>query len=138
MVTSGTPSPIRVSQKRLTIILFNLALLGTVALSLIWLDSLENTTAFSTRKRSIIIADSSATYTFESLMSFGMQGQFYRGKRVIDDYDESDPPLFPSPEVSSDFISIPTYLLIPTYLATLLLIWLTLMNRLARREHAKR
>ena len=52
-------------------------------------------------------------------------------------YGLIDHPLFPLPDASSDFISIPIYLILLTYLATLLLIWLVLMSRLARRHFEK-
>ena len=47
---------------------------------------------------------------------------------------ESDNTLFPGTRVYGVLVALPIYLILPTYLATLLLIWVIQMNRLARRE----
>ncbi len=133
MFTSGNPSFIRVSQKRLTVVLSIIALLGSLALSLAWWDSVSNFTGISTSKRTIAIDSSSVIYATQSLSSLGFDKFYVRENFTIYIYSDSRP-LFPLPHASSDFISIPIYLVILTYLATLLLIWLVLMNRLARRE----
>ncbi len=134
MFASGTHSAIGTSQKRLTIVVAVLGLLGSLLLGLVWCDSLENSTSYSTQNRSIYTSCSAVNYRDESMMWKGFDEPFGRLK-----YDDSDfvRPLFPPPQISYGYISIPIYLLILAYLATLLLIWLVLMNRLARRDFTK-
>lgn len=135
MVTSGTPSPIRAFQKRLSVVIAVLGLFGSFALGLIWRDSMKYFTAYSTQKGSIFIFCSSVSYTPESLKLIGLDEPYVRTKSEY--YGNRESPIFPLPEMSHGTIRIPIYLLILAYLSTLLLIWIILMNLLARRGFTK-
>ena len=132
MVTSGTTSSIGASQKRLTVVLSVPAILGSLVLGLLWWDSTKNFTAYSSNKHSIEVFPSSLICVSEPYP--GLNGYM---RSPWGRYGLIDHPLFPLPDASSSFTTIPIYLLILTYLATLLLIWLVLMNRLARRHFEK-
>jgi len=130
MVTSNNHSPIRVSQKRLTVILSILALLGCLVLGLVWRDSVENLTAYSTNNYSIALGVSCVVYESHQLMDHvGFVRESLKTYGHLSGW-----PLFARPVFSYSFVRIPIYLLILAYLATLLLIWVVLMNRLARRH----
>lgn len=131
MAESGNRPAVRISQKRMTIVVAVLGLLGCIVLGLVWWDSVSNTTAYSTEKRAFIIDSSSVVYAPQSLKVLGFNKPYLRGNFTFYLYSDHRP-LFPSPEISSSIITIPIYLLILAYLATLLLIWFVLMNRLAR------
>ena len=132
MAENVNRSALRVSQKRLTIAVAVLGLLGCLALGLIWWDSVGTITAYSSDQRSIFIVDS-AIRCGQSLYGLGFPGPYCREK--IEIYEFSYQELFPLPVASSSrTVIIPIYLIILAYLATLLLIWLVLTNRLARRE----
>lgn len=130
MVTSGTPSPIRVSQKRLTVVLSVLALLGIIAIGIARWDSTRNFTMYGTMGRTISLYSSLIVYE-DHPIDVAPVGYFRGSLELL--VTEGEPP-FPSPFLSAYPTTIPIYLLILAYLATLLLIWLVLMNRLARRE----
>ena len=129
MAESGNRPAVRILQKRLTFVLSGLGLLGSLALGLLWWDSTENFTAYSSNKHSIEVFPSSLICVSEPYPGLNRYMRSPWGR-----YGLIDHPLFPLPDASSDFVSIPIYLILLTYLATLLLIWLVLMNRLARRE----
>jgi hypothetical protein len=130
MVTSGTPSPIRVSQKRLIVVLSVLALLGIIAIGIAWWDSTRNFTMYGTMGRTISLYSSLIVYE-DHPIDVAPVGYFRGSLKLL--VIEGEPP-FPSPFLSAYPTTIPIYLIILGYLATLLLIWLALMNRLARRE----
>jgi hypothetical protein len=135
MDTSGTPSPILVSQKRLTVVLSFLALLGSIALGIVWWDSTRNFTMYGTNYGTdgvtISLFRSGIVFELEPNVEApkGYKRESYASMELID-----EKPPWHSPYWSRYPTDIPICLVILTYLATLLLIWLVLMNRLARRE----
>lgn len=132
MAQSGTPSPIRVFQKRLTMVLAVFGLLGCFVLGILWWDSIKYITSYRSSGKGIAIY--SGVVVLESVPVNGLYEGYLRAPAELFDLDSPYHPLILKPTFRSDFIRIPIYLLILTYLSTLLLIWIVLMNRLARRH----
>jgi hypothetical protein len=132
MAESGDRPAVWISQKRLSIVLGVLGLLGCLLLGLAWWDTAENTSWFITNSFTIILVDSNVR--FET--GYDLEGAWYSLER-----DSRNPDWewfgFLLPYYRPGVIVIPIYLLILAYLATLFLIWIVLMNRLARRWHLR-
>ncbi len=108
----------------------SLGLLGCLLLGLAWWDTAENTSWFTTKSFTMILVDS--TVRFETSHDpVELSYSFVRNSRNPD-YIWFH---FLLPYHRPGVIVIPIHFLILTYLATLLLIWVVLMNRLARRGH---
>ncbi len=133
MVTSENSSPIRVSQNRLTVVLSVLALLGCIAIVFAWWDSTRNFTLFGTMGRTISLYSSNIVFERHSIDE--APSGYHRASLLLLEIEEG--PLFPKPRMSAYPTTIPIYLLILAYLSTLLLIWIVLVNRLARRDFTK-
>ena len=129
MVESGNRPAVRILQKRLTIAVAVPGLLGCLLLGLAWWDSVENISHYKTNTFTIGLGCSLVVYEAHQ---FDPDVGFQRGS--LEMYDLGGWPLFTRPVFSTSFVRIPIYLLILAYLATLLLIWIVLMNRLARRH----
>ncbi len=132
MAENGNRPAVRISQKRLTIVITVLGLLGCIVLGLAWWDSTMNFTRYSAHKGTIFIFCSSVYYTPVSQNPKGSDSPYYR--ESADSFNYVKSPIFPLPEITHDQIIIPIYLLILTYVSTHSLIWIVLMNRLARRH----
>lgn len=132
MAESGNRPAVRILQKRLTIVLAVLGLLGCLVLGLVWWDSVVNFTAYRTNNYSIHLGVSCVFYESHQFMN---HVGFVRG--LLKTYGLRGWPLFTPPVFSTSFIRIPIYLLILPYLASLLLIWVVLMNRFTRRDFTK-
>jgi hypothetical protein len=140
MAESGDRSAVRISQKRLTAMVAGFALIGSLALVLLWWDSTNNYLRIKVGLLTTVVSfsaveigkdpwvDAPATH---SHISRGRSGDHKGNKSILTRYHF---PLCPNPHIRSDSILIPIHLLILAYLATLLLIWIVQMNRLARRH----
>jgi hypothetical protein len=131
MAESGDRSAVRILQKRLTIVVAVLGLIGCLVLGLAWWDSVKNISRYSANTFTIGLGWSLVVYEAHQ---FQPDVGFHRVCLETYGYGFGGWPFFTRPRFSSSFVRIPIYLLILTYLATLLLIWIVLMNRLAHRH----
>ena len=127
-------------EKRVTRIILALAIMGSLCIGGLWWDS---TRYYTTLKVGGIVYSPSHSslavlHVFDPSV-YGIADGWERYEHLLDAHDS--PTLFPSFELllkSStnpySMIVLPYYLILLTYLATLTLIWLLLMNRLARRK----
>jgi hypothetical protein len=128
MAESGNRPAVRISQKRLSIVVAVLGLLGCLVLGLVWWDSEKNISQYNTNTFTIGLGWSLVAYEAHQFQpDVGFQ------RECLETYGFGGWPLFTRPVFRSDFVRIPIYLILLAYLATLLLIWVVLMNRLARR-----
>lgn len=134
MADSGDHPPIGTSQKRLTIVLSSLALFGSLALGIVWWDSTTYFTRVESGSYGFTVAAS--TITFDSSGISIISDQIHCGRGFLETLWYKNETIFPAPSGYNEFgnvaVIIPIYLLILAYISSLLLIWLVLMNRLAR------
>jgi hypothetical protein len=136
MEESGNRPSSRILQKRLTLVLAILGLLGSLLLGLLWWDSTTYFTALSIGDHHIVCWGSSLRHYSGSMILFiPDNSNFFRVP--LAQYGLTGSPVFPIYRINSALNRIPIYLILLAYLATLLLIWLVLMSRLARRHFEK-
>ena len=135
MVTSGTPSPIQISQKRLTFYCISFGLIGSITAMLLWWDSNISFSRIISGSHYLTLISSEVLLQSSSPGAINTNIHFDRDQ--VGSLGNSDNTLFPGTRSYRVLMAIPIYLLILSYLATLLLIWVILMNRLARRDFTK-
>ena len=126
------------SQKRLTRILLVFAIFGSLAIDWMWWDSMVNIVAWRTNEIAVVSTGSLAGIAWLDPSNFygpQIEEGFSREPLSLEEFQASE--FFPVPFFDIQTIGIPYYLILVTYLGTLTLIWLTLMNRLARQEAIK-
>ena len=121
-------------KKRLGAIILTLGVLGSLLIGLLWRDSTQfdrmwdcNALVLQSDHSVILIAWPEASSGFQ-------YPEFYR--KSADSSEVGVALHFPKMEWGSRFAIIPIYLILLSYLASLLLAWLVLVNRLARRDGA--
>lgn len=124
------------SQKRLTCILLTFTLAGFVPMVALWRDSLTYTLICRMDRVEIVSFASAISISTPSLRSSrAVKDGIHRFESPA--MISASAPILRFPRIESDSITLPYILILPTFLATLLLIYLLLMNRLARREVMK-
>ena len=135
----GNPisKPMIASQNRLTRIMLALAVAGSLIIGLLWWDSSHSwigwREGYATIQSEMSGIGVNLTVKENILLKFD---DFHRDNLAGFQIDAVK--LFPKPvwipEIS--YIFIPYYLLLVTYLSSIVVAWLVLMNRLTRREIA--
>lgn len=137
MAENGNQHSNKIIQKRLTLVFTILGLLGSILLGLLWWDSTSYFTAVSIGDHNILCWGSSLQhYSGSTILFIPDNSTFLRVP--LTEYGLKGGSVFPIPRIHSTPYKLPIYLILLTYLATLLLIWLVLTNRLARREFIRR
>lgn len=123
------------SQKSLTRIVTILALSGSLTIGLLWWDSTRYSTLWLKNEK--LVASSRSSIGVQGRVSLADGTEGFKRTR-LDPPGEIIPNFIPRLNSGSFFwLVIPYYLILLTYLSALLLTWLILMNRLARREMKK-
>ncbi len=124
------------AQKRLTRILLALAIVGSLLIGGLWWDSVRYRTALEGANAAIATANSSIRFfKIHNPSHFDLPTVFRRDLTPPNSYLAYS--FFPIPALSKHILIIPFYLILLTHLSTLTLLWILLINRLARRESNK-
>jgi len=123
-------------QQCLTTILIALAIAGSLVIGGLWWDSTKYEVAWETDNFYLRSETSYIDVGSQEIFPLHSRGFRRDQRRAYAHYGGGWP--LPTPALLWGYaVLIPYYLILLTYLATLLLAWLLLMNRLARREALK-